>query len=91
MDGKPDPAARGDFHGYLGRIIPSERDLLETAIFPPHDATVGEARVIEWQTDASLRLISIAQPAILRTVGMIERASYGRSGITAAIIDTLHD
>src|SRR5882762_6697590 len=54
MDGKPNPPVRGDFHGYLGRIIPSERDLLETAIFPPHDATVGEARVIEWQTDPSL-------------------------------------
>jgi DNA-binding transcriptional LysR family regulator len=45
----------------------------------------------EWQADASLRLISIAQPAILRTVGMIERASYGRSGITAAIIETLRE
>jgi len=45
----------------------------------------------EWQADASLRLIPIAEPAILRTVGMIERASYGRSGITAAIIETLRD
>ena len=45
----------------------------------------------EWHADPSLRLISIAQPAILRTVGMIERASYGRSGITAAIIETLRD
>jgi DNA-binding transcriptional LysR family regulator len=44
-----------------------------------------------WQTDPSLRLIPIAQPPILRTVGMVERASYGRSAITAAIIDTLHD
>jgi DNA-binding transcriptional LysR family regulator len=44
-----------------------------------------------WQTDPSLRLISIAQPPIVRTVGMVERASYGRTGITAAIIDTLHD
>lgn len=44
-----------------------------------------------WQTDPSLRLISIAQPPILRTVGMVERASYGRTGITAAIIETLHD
>jgi DNA-binding transcriptional LysR family regulator len=38
-----------------------------------------------WQADPSLRLIDIAQPAILRTVGLIERASYGRSGIAAAI------
>jgi DNA-binding transcriptional LysR family regulator len=44
-----------------------------------------------WQADPSLRLISIAQPAILRTVGMIERASYGRSGIAAAIIETLRN
>ncbi|KQR74730.1 LysR family transcriptional regulator [Burkholderia sp. Leaf177] len=44
----------------------------------------------EWRADPSLRLVSIAQPPILRTVGMIERASYGRSGITAAIIKTLH-
>lgn len=44
-----------------------------------------------WQTDPSLRLIDIAQPAILRTVGLIERASYGRSGIAAAIIETLRD
>ncbi len=43
-----------------------------------------------WQADPSLRLIPIAHPPILRTVGMIERASYGRSGITAAIIETLH-
>jgi DNA-binding transcriptional LysR family regulator len=44
-----------------------------------------------WQADPSLRLIDIAQPAILRTVGLIERASYGRSGIAAAIIETLRD
>lgn len=43
-----------------------------------------------WQADPSLRLIPIAQPAIRRSVGMIERASYSRSGITAAIVDTLH-
>jgi DNA-binding transcriptional LysR family regulator len=45
----------------------------------------------DWQADPSLRLISIAQPAILRTVGLVERASYGRGGIAAAIIDTLRD
>ena len=44
----------------------------------------------DWQSDPSLRLLSIAQPPMLRTVGMIQRASYGRSGITATIIDTLH-
>jgi DNA-binding transcriptional LysR family regulator len=43
-----------------------------------------------WQNDPALRVLSIANPPILRTVGMIERASYGRSGITEAIIDTLH-
>jgi DNA-binding transcriptional LysR family regulator len=44
----------------------------------------------DWQADPALRLISIAQPPMLRTVGMIQRASYGRSAITEAIIDTLH-
>jgi len=43
-----------------------------------------------WQTDPALRVLSIANPPMLRTVGMIERTSYGRSGITEAIIDTLH-
>ncbi len=44
----------------------------------------------DWQTDPSLRVLSIAQPPVLRTVGMIQRASYGRRGITEAIIDTLN-
>jgi DNA-binding transcriptional LysR family regulator len=43
-----------------------------------------------WQNDPALRVLSIANPPFLRTVGMIQRASYGRSGITEAIIDTLH-
>jgi len=44
-----------------------------------------------WQTDPLLKLIPISHPAFYRSVGMIERASFSRSGITAAIIDTLHD
>jgi DNA-binding transcriptional LysR family regulator len=44
----------------------------------------------DWQSDPSLRLLPLAQPPILRTVGMIQRTSYGRSAITASIIDTLH-
>ncbi|CAB3760686.1 LysR family transcriptional regulator [Paraburkholderia humisilvae] len=43
-----------------------------------------------WRNDSSLRVLSIANPPMLRTVGMIQRASYDRPGITQAIIDTLH-
>jgi DNA-binding transcriptional LysR family regulator len=43
-----------------------------------------------WRNDASLRVLSISNPPMLRTVGMIQRASYDRPGITQAIIDTLH-
>jgi DNA-binding transcriptional LysR family regulator len=43
-----------------------------------------------WQTDPALRVLPIANPPVLRTVGLIQRASYGRSGITEAIIDTLN-
>jgi DNA-binding transcriptional LysR family regulator len=43
-----------------------------------------------WRNDPSLRVLSIANPPLLRTVGMIQRASYDRPGITQAIIDTLH-
>jgi DNA-binding transcriptional LysR family regulator len=42
-----------------------------------------------WQADPDLRLIPISQPAIRRSVGMIERTSFSRSGMTAAIIDRL--
>jgi DNA-binding transcriptional LysR family regulator len=44
-----------------------------------------------WRNDPSLRVLSISNPPMLRTVGMIQRASYDRPGITQAIIDTLHD
>lgn len=43
-----------------------------------------------WQADPSLRLLSIAHPPALRTVGMIQRAASGRGGIVDSIIDTLH-
>jgi hypothetical protein len=43
-----------------------------------------------WQNDPLLRVLPISDPPVLRTVGMIQRASYGRPGITQAIIDTLH-
>jgi DNA-binding transcriptional LysR family regulator len=43
-----------------------------------------------WRNDPSLRVLSISNPPMLRTVGMIQRASYDRPGITQAIIDTLH-
>jgi DNA-binding transcriptional LysR family regulator len=43
-----------------------------------------------WRNDPSLRVLSIANPPLLRTVGMIQRASYGRPAITQAIIDALH-
>ncbi|KWF65621.1 LysR family transcriptional regulator [Burkholderia pseudomultivorans] len=43
-----------------------------------------------WQADPALRVLPIANPPVMRTVGMIQRASYGRSGITEAIIDALH-
>jgi hypothetical protein len=36
-------------------------------------------------------VLSISNPPVLRTVGMIQRASYDRRGITQAIIDTLHN
>jgi DNA-binding transcriptional LysR family regulator len=43
-----------------------------------------------WQTDPALRLLPIAQPPALRTVGMIQRAASGRGSLITAIIDTLH-
>jgi DNA-binding transcriptional LysR family regulator len=43
-----------------------------------------------WRNDPLLRVLPISDPPVLRTVGMIQRASYGRPGITQAIIDTLH-
>ncbi|MGF6372375.1 DNA-binding transcriptional LysR family regulator [Paraburkholderia sp. RAU6.4a] len=43
-----------------------------------------------WQNDPLLRVLSISDPPVLRTVGMIQRASYDRPGITRAIIDALH-
>jgi hypothetical protein len=43
-----------------------------------------------WRNDPSLRVLSIANPPMLRTVGMIQRASYDRPSITQAIIDALH-
>ncbi|GAB7524345.1 LysR substrate-binding domain-containing protein [Paraburkholderia sp. 2C] len=43
-----------------------------------------------WRNDPSLRVLAISNPPMLRTVGMIQRASYDRPGITQAIIDTLH-
>jgi DNA-binding transcriptional LysR family regulator len=43
-----------------------------------------------WRNDPSLRVLSISNPPVLRTVGMIQRASYDRRGITQALIDTLH-
>ncbi|MGF6414225.1 LysR substrate-binding domain-containing protein [Paraburkholderia sp. 32] len=43
-----------------------------------------------WQNDPLLRVLSISDPPVLRTVGMIQRASYDRPGITQAIIDALH-
>jgi DNA-binding transcriptional LysR family regulator len=43
-----------------------------------------------WHNDPSLRVLSISNSPVLRTVGMIHRASYDRRAITQAIIDTLH-
>ncbi|HEY3599444.1 MAG TPA: LysR substrate-binding domain-containing protein [Paraburkholderia sp.] len=43
-----------------------------------------------WRNDPSLRVLPISNPPVLRTVGMIQHASYDRRGITQAIIDTLH-
>lgn len=40
-----------------------------------------------WQTDPALRVLPIASPPLMRTVGLIQRASYGRRGIAEAIID----
>src|SRR6266702_206318 len=39
-----------------------------------------------WQADPALRVLSIARTPLLRTVGMIQRASYGKGGISEAII-----
>ncbi|TDV38903.1 LysR family transcriptional regulator [Paraburkholderia caballeronis] len=44
-----------------------------------------------WRNDPALRVLPIANPPMLRTVGMIQRTTYDRPGITQAIIDTLHD
>ncbi|WP_158906759.1 LysR substrate-binding domain-containing protein [Burkholderia sp. L27(2015)] len=43
-----------------------------------------------WQHDASLHLLPLSSPPVLRTIGMIQRASFGRGGIAAALIDTLN-
>jgi len=43
-----------------------------------------------WRSDPALRVLPIANPPMQSTVGMIQRASYDRPGITQAIIDTLH-
>jgi DNA-binding transcriptional LysR family regulator len=44
-----------------------------------------------WHNDPLLRVLSISDPPVLRTVGMIQRASFDRRGITQAISDTLHN
>ena len=44
-----------------------------------------------WRSDPALRVLPIGNPPMLRTVGMIQRVTYDRPGITQAIIDTLHD
>ncbi|PLZ04477.1 LysR family transcriptional regulator [Burkholderia sp. WAC0059] len=44
-----------------------------------------------WRNDPTLRVLPIADPPVVRTVGMIQRVSYDRPGITRAIIDTLHE
>lgn len=45
----------------------------------------------DWQADPLLRLIPIAHPPLLRTVGMIHRAQDARTGdITDAIVSMLH-
>jgi DNA-binding transcriptional LysR family regulator len=44
-----------------------------------------------WRSDPALRILPIGNPPMLRTVGMIQRVTYDRPGITQAIIDTLHD
>ncbi|MCI3204426.1 MULTISPECIES: LysR substrate-binding domain-containing protein [Pandoraea] len=46
----------------------------------------------DWQSDPSLRIVPIAEPPLLRTVGMIHRAHDSRTyNITAAIAGMLHD
>jgi len=43
-----------------------------------------------WQADPALRVLSIGSTPLLRTVGMIQRASYGKGGISEAIIAALN-
>ncbi|MFJ2992604.1 LysR substrate-binding domain-containing protein [Pandoraea sp. NPDC087047] len=46
----------------------------------------------DWQSDPLLRIVPIAQPPLLRTVGMIHREHDSRThNITAAIVDMLHE
>ncbi|GAB3626124.1 LysR family transcriptional regulator [Pandoraea terrae] len=44
----------------------------------------------DWQSDAALRVIPIAEPPVLRSVGMIQRVNSAQAGITDAIADMLH-
>ncbi|SIT36968.1 Transcriptional regulator, LysR family [Paraburkholderia piptadeniae] len=41
-----------------------------------------------WQSDPSLRVISIGSPPTLRTVGMVQRASDDRKALMREIVDT---
>lgn len=46
----------------------------------------------DWQADPLLRIVPIAEPPLLRTVGMIHREHDARTrDITAAIVGMLHD
>ncbi|AHB07154.1 MULTISPECIES: LysR substrate-binding domain-containing protein [Pandoraea] len=46
----------------------------------------------DWQSDPLLRIVPIADPPLLRTVGMIHRAHDARThNITTAIVRMLHD
>lgn len=46
----------------------------------------------DWQADPLLRIVPIAEPPLLRTVGMIHREHDSRThNITAAIVAMLHD
>ena len=46
----------------------------------------------DWQSDPLLRIVPIAQPPLLRTVGMIHREHDSRTrNITEAIVDMLHE
>jgi hypothetical protein len=43
-----------------------------------------------WRSDPALRVLPIGNTPVVRQVGMIQRVTYDRPGITQAIIDTLH-